>query len=173
MIIGLDLSLTGTGVAVLAPDGKLDLVTLRTPAQPSVEARLVEVAAAALSYTQPEDTVIVEGPAMLAKGAAVVQIFGLNMLVRCSLHRRGNPFYVIAPPTLKLFATGAGNAKKDMMLREVWRRWNVEAADDNQADAAALAFLGACITGQMQPVNDAQRRAVMTVLKPKGKGKAA
>lgn len=167
MIIGLDLSLTGTGVAVLQPDGALNLTTLRTPPRPSVEERLVEAAGAALSYTQPGDIVIVEGPAMHAMGAAVVQIFGLNMLVRCSLHRRGNQFHVVSPNTLKLFAAGNGHAKKSEMMREVWKRWNVNAADDNQADAAALAYLGACITGQMAPANDAQRRAVASVLTPK------
>lgn len=170
-IIGLDLSLTGTGVAQLAPDGTIELATIKTPPHATMEGRLVDAAARVLACVEAGDTVVVEGPAMHAKGAAVVQIFGLNVLVRCSLHRRGNTFFVVSPNTLKLFAAGTGHAKKSEMMREVWKRWSINAADDNQADAAALAYLGACITGQMTPSNDAQRRAVASVLTPKVKAK--
>lgn len=40
--------------------------------------------------------------------------------------------------TIKKFATGKGNAKKDAMIAAVRDRWKYETDDDNEADAIAL-----------------------------------
>lgn len=47
----------------------------------------------------------------------------------------------IPPMTLKKYATGKGNAKKQEMLMQMYKRWNVEFNDDNAADSYALARL--------------------------------
>jgi Holliday junction resolvasome RuvABC endonuclease subunit len=47
----------------------------------------------------------------------------------------------IPPMTLKKYATGKGNAKKQEMLLQIYKRWGVEFTDDNAADAYALARL--------------------------------
>lgn len=47
----------------------------------------------------------------------------------------------IPPMTLKKYATGKGTAKKQEMLLQMYKRWNVEFNDDNAADAYALARL--------------------------------
>lgn len=50
---------------------------------------------------------------------------------------------VVVPPTmLKKFVTGAGNGEKDHMMREIWKRWQYDATDNNDADAYALMRLG-------------------------------
>jgi crossover junction endodeoxyribonuclease RuvC len=43
--------------------------------------------------------------------------------------------------TLKKFAAGKGNAKKQEMLLQMYKRWGVEFNDDNAADSYALARL--------------------------------
>ena len=43
--------------------------------------------------------------------------------------------------TLKKYATGKGNAKKQEMLMQIYKRWGVEFNDDNAADSYALARL--------------------------------
>jgi Holliday junction resolvasome RuvABC endonuclease subunit len=48
---------------------------------------------------------------------------------------------VIPPMTLKKYASGKGNAKKQEMLLMIFKRWGVEFLDDNAADAYALARL--------------------------------
>lgn len=45
----------------------------------------------------------------------------------------------IPPMTLKKYASGKGNAKKQEMLLQIYKRWGVEFNDDNAADAYALA----------------------------------
>jgi Holliday junction resolvasome RuvABC endonuclease subunit len=47
----------------------------------------------------------------------------------------------IPPMTLKKYATGKGNAKKQEMLLQIYKRWGVEFNDDNAADAYSLARL--------------------------------
>lgn len=47
----------------------------------------------------------------------------------------------IPPMTLKKFAAGKGNAKKQEMLMQIYKRWGIEFNDDNAADAYALARL--------------------------------
>jgi len=52
----------------------------------------------------------------------------------------------IPPMTLKKYASGKGNAKKQEMLMQIYKRWGLEFNDDNAADAYALARLaGECV----------------------------
>lgn len=47
----------------------------------------------------------------------------------------------VPPMTLKKYVTGKGNAKKQEMLLQVYKRWGVEFTDDNAADAYSLGRL--------------------------------
>ena len=47
----------------------------------------------------------------------------------------------VPPMTLKKFAAGKGNAKKQEMLLQIYKRWGMEFSDDNAADSYALARL--------------------------------
>lgn len=47
------------------------------------------------------------------------------------------PYEGVPVGTIKLFATGKGNAKKDQMIAAV-RSWGYEPEDDNEADAIAI-----------------------------------
>lgn len=50
------------------------------------------------------------------------------------------PLIKINPVHLKFWATGKGNASKEMMLDACAKRWHIDAYDDNEADAAHLFF---------------------------------
>lgn len=47
----------------------------------------------------------------------------------------------VPPMTLKKYAAGKGNAKKQEMLLQIYKRWGIEFTDDNAADAYGLARL--------------------------------
>lgn len=49
----------------------------------------------------------------------------------------------VPPMTLKKYASGKGNAKKQEMLLQIYKRWGVEFSDDNAADAYGLARMAA------------------------------
>jgi Holliday junction resolvasome RuvABC endonuclease subunit len=65
----------------------------------------------------------------------------------------------VPPMTLKKYATGKGTAKKQEMLMQIYKRWNVEFNDDNAADSYALARLAAGIA------SDAVEKAIVEQLK--------
>lgn len=52
--------------------------------------------------------------------------------------RRAFPL-IVQPQQLKKFATGNGNTRKDMMAKEVLKRWSEDFNDTNMAEAYALA----------------------------------
>jgi crossover junction endodeoxyribonuclease RuvC len=61
----------------------------------------------------------------------------------------------IPPMTLKKYATGKGTSKKQEMLMQIYKRWQVEFNDDNAADAYALARLAGKVS------IDATERAIV------------
>lgn len=65
----------------------------------------------------------------------------------------------VPPMTLKKYAAGKGNAKKQEMLMQIYKRWGIEFNDDNAADSYALARLAAGIT------TNAVEKAVVEQLK--------
>ena len=49
---------------------------------------------------------------------------------------------VIYPPTVvKKFVCGKGNAKKELVMKEVYKRWGFESSDNNLTDAYGIARL--------------------------------
>ena len=67
----------------------------------------------------------------------------MNSVVPFEEHLR-RPLQV-PPMTLKKYAAGKGNAKKQEMLMQIYKRWGIEFNDDNAADSYALARLAAGI----------------------------
>lgn len=85
---------------------------------------------------------------VLASPAALV-LGELSAVVRMTIYdffeeddERRFPLKV-PPMTLKKYASGKGNSKKQEMLLQIYKRWGMEFNDDNAADAYALARLAA------------------------------
>lgn len=70
----------------------------------------------------------------------------------------------IPPMTLKKFASGKGNSKKQEMLMQIYKRWGIEFNDDNAADSYALArlagkvFIGDIETAISEQIKDPKYR---------------
>jgi crossover junction endodeoxyribonuclease RuvC len=110
--------------------------------------------------TATDVTVLIEGYAFGASSSHVREIAELGGVIRYMLWYRHIRVIEVAPSALKKFVTGKGNAEKNVILREVFRRWGFEAADDNEADAFALGKIGMCLLGIDQPTTDAQREVL-------------
>lgn len=141
-ILGLDLSLTATGWA-LVWEGSPRWGVIKSKSR-GVK-RLSEIRNAVLdilNQTQPSLAVIEgysygshQGMAGLAELGGVIRLLLLDMAI---------PFIVVAPATNKKFATGKGNAEKDLMLKRVFQHWGADMNNNNEADAFALAQFGRC-----------------------------
>jgi Holliday junction resolvasome RuvABC endonuclease subunit len=137
-VLGLDLSLTATGVAL--PDGTCR--TIKTnPADGDL--RLLQISESirvAVTVTGPVDLAVVED---LPVGARAAGITGMvHGVARAALANAGVPYALISPATLKAYATGSGNADKTAMALAAFKRHGIEFADDNQCDAWWLRAAG-------------------------------
>lgn len=153
--LGLDLSLTATGVVILK-DGKLDIKQLIKTKPSAEKSHLNEIKRLLLIVDKIEQIisenlkdislVAIEGLSFGARNTtALMQLAGLNYLVRKLLHDYNIPFVIVAPTSLKKFITGKGNSGKDVMMMETYKRYGVTLSDDNLCDAYCLARVAEAI----------------------------
>ena len=163
-VAGVDPSMTATGIAVLHSSGKEEVSIIKsrkagdTPKDETV--RLVALAGEIYEAVEGCDMVAIEGLAFMARNTtALCQLAALNYMLRAMLVEGGMAFAVVAPGSLKKFTTGRGNAKKDEMMMEVYRRWGFAAKQSDAADAYALAKLA-----EMMVTGKGENRAQEEVL---------
>lgn len=156
--VGLDLSLTMTGVAKRSSDGSYatdrikgidakrygELRRLR-----SISSRITEVIDA---NTDDLKLIVLEAPS-LGHGRQMAGKFheraGLWwMVVSQIMDILRVPIATVPPATLKMFATGSGRAEKSDMMGAAVAVWEDFYGDDNQCDALWLAEMGMCHLGE-------------------------
>jgi crossover junction endodeoxyribonuclease RuvC len=148
-IVGLDLSLTGTGV-VIVDDADLVRTRLietkghRADTLAQRHARLCTIRAA-IHHLVPQRTamVLIEGPALGAMGGSMHDRSGLWWMITDLLLDLGHKVVEVVPQARMRYATGKGSAKKDVVLAAAIKRYpHVEIIDNNIADAMVLAGMG-------------------------------
>lgn len=150
MYVGIDLSLTGTGLVVLRDDVTIYTQKLiSTKPDKLIEERIIYIKDEINSiFKRIYDfgnatgyeikSVYIEGLSMGSKGSKMFELAGLHFFIRIFLSENGYNYKVIPPTTLKKFVTGKGNAQKNLMLLNVYKRWGVDLDNDNICDAYSL-----------------------------------
>lgn len=133
-VIGLDLSMTGTGIAYSNGDTR----TIRP--KRTGDARLTEIRDHVAEALAMCSLAVIEDLPTHAKSAGITGM--VHGVVRALLTENLVPYALIAPATLKAFATGKGNADKTAMTLALYKRAGIEASDDNQVDAWWLRAAG-------------------------------
>lgn len=123
---------------------------------------IVDKIAALVDEYQPQ-IVAIEGMAFMAKGTSLVQLSGLNYMLRAELLERKIPFVIVAPTSLKKFVTNKGNAQKDQMMLETYKRWGVSILDNNECDAYGLAQVGWAVFDPEHPVPKTQKEVIQLI----------
>lgn len=136
-VIGLDLSLTGTGIAYA--DGTTYTVKTRLA---DGDRRLLHIQAAVAEAIDPGGVTlaVIEDLPTHAKSAGITGM--VHGAVRAVLLEHDVPYVLITPATLKAYATGKGTGDKTPMALAAYKRAGVEFADDNQCDAYWLRAAG-------------------------------
>jgi len=159
LIIGIDPSLTATGIVVLR-DGEVELAE-KTKDRPELGTikRVTDIRFRIGSIIdnletkeewdnkwQAPDLIVIEGFSYGSKGRSVFDIAYLGWRIREQLEQlkeQDNVPWIEVPPTqLKKFATGKGNTNKEIILQQVYKRWEYETDNNNIADAFVLAKIG-------------------------------
>ncbi|WP_298745308.1 crossover junction endodeoxyribonuclease RuvC [uncultured Microbacterium sp.] len=152
--VGLDLSLTSTGIAIIHGD---QITTRRitskgkqgatTAEQVDRLGKLVENIAHEVPWTD-HARIAVEGPSYGSTGTAAHILGGFWWMVRHRLATLDLDVVVVPPGTVKKYATGRGNAGKDEVLAAVIRRYShVDVSGNDEADALVLAAIRARLDG--------------------------
>lgn len=155
-MVGLDLSLTSTGLAFMRwneGDDALERVTMRLRSTGDANATLYQRAARlhrlahdiidATASVSP-DLVVVEQPAFSRTTGHMHDRSGLWWMVTGQLIAHDHRTVEVAPTARAKYATGAGNAGKDAVLAAAVKRypdWDITGND--VADAVILAAMGA------------------------------
>lgn len=151
-IIGLDLSLTATGIATMDKASKLDVhtVTTRKTGHERLNHILDTIEDRVGGYERAWDLVVVEGASYASQGSARWQLAELHGLVKHQLWLQSLPYVLVAPQARAKYATGRGNAGKDEVLLAVDRRYGhlIRVGDNNSADALVLVAMAADHYGQ-------------------------
>lgn len=160
-VIGLDLSLTSTGVASSA--GWCDRIKPAAGLTGLERLRFITstVGQFVRCYPVPE-LVVVEGLAYSSTTGAATERGALWWFV-VNLVDQGRLPYAVVPPTCRAkYATGKGNAPKDQVMLAAAKRyagWDIRGNDE--ADAVILAAMGADWLGQPVTEVPALNRAAL------------
>ena len=164
-VAAFDVSLTATGWAEF--DVTLSRLSygICPPCKVNGLERMSHVLQFVKAKVDREALVLIEDFSFGSKGQALSEIHGLGYLIRYWLWQQGIRYLAVAPSALKKWCCGKGNAQKDIMIREVYSRWDLKIDDNNICDAVALNYLGQALIGQWEPTTDFQRAVVRDVNK--------
>lgn len=171
-IVGIDPSLTGTGIASTAgwcthigQDGILkQSLAVRVNTLANLRHDIIEAVGT-------PDLVVIEAPSFRSLGGGSLERHALWWSLVTALCGRGVPVVEVTPAQLQLYATGRGVGGKAAVIDAVARRWPgyETKGDNNLCDAVVLAAMGADWAGQpMATVPATHRKALDKVAWPDG-----
>ena len=149
MYLGLDLSLTATGICILGENNKIVLLnTIETESKPYITIqdrwyRYKYILQQIIEYIRPFSFsgVAIENYSLASRGK-IVQLVELGTLVRDYII--GPDIFILEPtPTqVKKYLLGkVQKGAKNIMCREVYKKYKIDIDDDNQVDAFILAMI--------------------------------
>jgi crossover junction endodeoxyribonuclease RuvC len=149
-VMGVDGSLTGTGIAALFGDHLVG-ETLSPK-------KITGVNRLSWFRTVFKAKIILYDPALIVfEGYGFASKFGhshslgeLGGILKLAAFEFDRPFIIVPPTVLKKFTTGKGNAEKNAVSKEAYKRYGVDLSDNNQVDAAMLAIMGRAHLGGLE-----------------------
>jgi Holliday junction resolvasome RuvABC endonuclease subunit len=161
VIVGLDLSLTRTGIAT-----RHGADSIQTPEQLKGFARMRWIRARVNEWTNHADLVVVERVAYNSNTAHAKENAGLWHVVMIAIDARGIPWVDVASATRCKYATGNGRADKGQVLAAAIKRLPVDVTNHDEADAAWLCAIGHDLYGAPLAAMPAVNRAALDTVRP-------
>lgn len=137
-VIGLDLSLTETGIATTAGQ-----TTIKTSPDTRLEDRLLTIRDSiyrTISDAGSNPLVVIENYVTRSPAASILGM--VHGVIRVHLHEHHIPYVLIPPASLKRYATGKGNATKPDIRVAILQRYSQDIRNDNACDAFVLRAMG-------------------------------
>lgn len=160
-VAGIDVSLTGTGVATL---GGTTLITSKGRRKDSIaqrRTRIKGIVDEVLTAVGTVDLAVVEGPSHHSVGGSVWDRAGLWWRIVDRLCDADIPVAVMPPMSRAKYATGNGGSRKEAVMEAAQRRYGAVLDNDNEADALVLRAAGHDWLGQPLSEVPAGHRAAL------------
>ena len=174
IILGIDPSLTSTGICVMSEDGEV-LTTMAINSEFAGAKRLHDIKEQIKPIVKipPSEKPItfIEGYSFGSKNGREV-LGELGGMIRLLLYETGVLFVNVPPTTLKKYATGKGTGDKVAMAIGVIKGWGVDFPTTDQTDAYALCQFGRGYLGLVDNLTAFKKEAIEAVKNPKAKKKA-
>lgn len=171
VFLGLDISLTATGVCTMNTDsGVIEANTIATDTLRG-EARLSFIYDKLMQQIIDHiDFACIEGYSYNSQGKQF-ELGEAGGIARLVLAQKKINFKVIPPQSLKKFVTGNNNADKDEMMQTIINEHKQKFDDDNQYDAYGLATIAQHIHEKITPKERHKSEVLNVLLNPKKKRK--
>ena len=173
-IVGIDASLTSTGIAILHCGN--EPITTAVKNSLTGTSRLIYVRDYVKQVIEGADLAVIEGYAF-SKGDFAHAKGELGGVLRLMIVDSGMKLLEVTPNQLKKFAVGDHNASKEKVAVGVYKRWGKEFKENDETDAYILAEIGRAylgledkLTAYQQEVIDALRGIEPPKKKRKKKG---
>ncbi len=148
-IMGIDASLTHTGVSVIYTNGANHREHTCIPKTKGAE-RLTDIEDW-LDYIVCEIATktrmgifcgVMEGYAYTPVYGQAFSLGELGGIIKRYFYRKDISLYIVQPQTLKKFITGEGKGDKNMIMLKAFKKWGLEFCNDHTCDAYGLAMIG-------------------------------
>ncbi|GIU69210.1 MAG: hypothetical protein KatS3mg002_0446 [Candidatus Woesearchaeota archaeon] len=141
---GVDLSLNSAGVIILDFNYNIQIQKVITSkVEDEIDIRINDIVNSILSIFLPYKdklSVNIEGLSFfVSKSQRGLQLAGLHYVLRNYLFTHSIPFEITPPTSLKKYITGKGTSNKNIIIKEIYKRWSVDFDSDDLADAYGLA----------------------------------
>lgn len=142
-ILGIDASLTSTGLCILENGaventGLIRTYDLRGMSRLRYIADKLQVC---IGLYEP-DFIVIEGYAMGIRGGRVFDIGEMGGVMKAVIYNKKIEAIIVAPTSMKKFITEKGNAKKAQIRDSLLLNWDIDTDQEDIADAIGLALFG-------------------------------
>lgn len=157
IVAGVDLSLTCTGLALIRSPERVETSTVKSkPPKTGTETlrsrfeRMEQISSNVLEAIDGADIVGIEAPAYgMRNGGKMHDRSGLWWRIVGALEDRGVPVVEVSPTSRMMYATGKGNAGKDLVLVTAAATYRqAEISGNDVADAVVVAAMVSRLVGQ-------------------------
>lgn len=118
-IAGIDQSLTNTAIVIIEDEKIIDLKIIHSNTNHSFEERIDNITEELIEFIEGCDKVNIEGLSYGSNSTSARPLAGLFYHILIRLKQEWYDYSEVPPKTLKKFATGTGNAKKEQMLASI------------------------------------------------------
>lgn len=173
IILGIDPSLSSTGICIMSDDGLvIDSIAIQPISKGSERLAVFHQSLKIIiaKYDIHDIRAFIEGYAFGANNQREA-LGELGGVLRLELYDGNIPVVVVQPTALKKFATGKGNADKILMGVQLMKEFGLEYPTSDQTDAYWLALFGRAYHGLIPNLTKARQEIIADMKAPKVKKK--